>query len=206
LLEANELDAPTIGLDTELGELAHRLKLSPNARRGLVILYSLHLLGKARISIDKLASVLGDWPEALGQGDLGALALLKQNEGNVRLRRAVTDFIDGLPPRNIRLVGAGTSTAPLGAYRVGREGRANVEVEAELAKQLGRIAVIEGSLRAGLLEARLHGATAVTTSVPDAKPLPWPRDASLVFVLYGTASSWIADVPALPASDAATAS
>jgi hypothetical protein len=46
----------------------------------------------------------------------------------------------------------------------------------------------------------------VTTSVPDEKPLPWPRDASLVLVLYGTASSWIADVPALPASDAATAS
>ena len=204
VLEGGELDVPALALDTELGELANRLKLTTLARRGLIVLYALHLAGEAGISIAKLATAIGDWPEALGQGDLGALALLKQKNGKVKLRRAVTDLLDGVAPRHVRLVGAGPATARPGAFRVGRDGRPDVEVEAELARQLGRIAVVEGSLRAGLLEARLHGAAAVTTSVPEEKPLPWPRDASLVLVLYGTASSWIADVPVLPGLTAPT--
>ncbi|HUS33140.1 MAG TPA: hypothetical protein VMZ53_31780 [Kofleriaceae bacterium] len=202
IAQGGELDVPTIALDTELGELANRLKLTPLARRGLIILYALHLAGVRGLSIAKLAEAIGDWSEALGQGDLGALALVKTKHGNVRLRRAVTDALDGLAPRNVRLVGNGPSTAKPGAFRVGREGRADVDVEAELVRQLGRIAVVEGRLHAGLLEARLHGAAAVTTCVPDEKPLPWPRDASLVLVLYGTASSWVADVPTLPSATA----
>jgi hypothetical protein len=198
VIEGGELELPSISLDSELGDLAQRLKLSPIARRALVMLYALHLAGESGISIAKLATLAGDWSEPLGQGDLGALALLKQKRGKVRLRRAVTDLLDGIAPRNVRLVGTGPSTASPGAYRVGRDGRADAEVEAVLAKQLGRIAIVEGRLRPGLLEARLHGATAVTTAVPAEKPLPWPRDASLVLVLYGTASSWVADVPTLP--------
>jgi hypothetical protein len=205
--EGGELEVPTIGLDTELGELANRLKLAPVARRGLIILYALYLAGSSGVSIGKLAAAIGDWAEALGQGDLGALALVKNKHGMLRLRRAVTDYLDGIAPRNVRLVGNGPSTAKPGAFRIGRDGRADTDVEAQLSQQLGRIAIVEGSLRAGLLEARLHGAAAVTTAVPAEKPLPWPRDASLVLVLYGTASSWVADVPALPApADAATAS
>jgi hypothetical protein len=71
-------------------------------------------------------------------------------------------------------------------------------VEAELATQLGRIAVVETSrIGAALVEARLHGATAVTWTVPVERPRPWPLGAGLVLVLYGTASAWVADVPTL---------
>jgi hypothetical protein len=78
-----------------------------------------------------------------------------------------------------------------------RDARSDEEVEAALAAQLGRIAIVEGPLHSALLEARLHGATAVALSVPPERPRPWPRDAGLVLVLYGTTSSWVADLPAL---------
>lgn len=194
-------DIPVIAIDNELGELAHRLHLSAAARRTLIALYALHLVGEPPPSIAKLATLTGDWPEALGQGDLGQLAMLKKKRGTVSLRRAVTELLDGVPPRWIRLVG-GTPTAPrAGVWRAARDGRPDREVEAALAAQLGRIAVVEGKLPSALLEARLHGATAVATSVPAERPRPWPRDAGLVFVLYGTSTSWVADVPALAAPE-----
>lgn len=78
-----------------------------------------------------------------------------------------------------------------------RDSRSDAEIETALVSQLGRIAMIEGSLPRALLEARLHGATAVALGVPPERPRPWPRDAGLVLVLYGTNASWVADLPAL---------
>lgn len=190
-------ELPSVAIDTELGELAHRLSLSAAARRALVALYALHLVGEPTVSLARLAALIGDWPEALGQGDLGALALLEKRHGKVRLRRAVTDLLDGTPPRWIRIVGAGPTTPRGGAWRVAREGRTAAEIEALLVEKLGRIAFVEGPLAPALLEARLHGATAIATTISGERPRPWPRDAALVLVLYGTQSSWVADVPTL---------
>jgi hypothetical protein len=191
-------EIPLVPVDTELGTLAHRLGLSAMARRALVALYALHLVGEAAVPLARLAAIVGDWPEALGQGDLGALALLRKKAGRVRLRRVVTDMLDGTPPRHVRLTTGAPAAPKAGAWRVSREGRTDAEIEAALTTQLGRLAMVEGDIGPALLEARLHGATAVTTSVPEERPRPWPRDAGLVLVLYGTQSAWVADVPALP--------
>lgn len=190
-------DFPTFAVDTELGELAHRLGLSTPARRVLVALYAMHLAGTPALSVARLAAVAGDWADALGQGDLGALAMLRRKHGTVALRTAVTDFLDGAPPRHVRIVGGAATTPRAGAFRISRDSRTDAEIEAELVSQLGRVAVVHGSLGPALLEARLHGATAIATTLPAERPTPWPRDAGLVLVLYGTAASWVADLPTL---------
>ncbi|MDB4958346.1 MAG: hypothetical protein JWO36_5915 [Myxococcales bacterium] len=197
LARGAEVQVPAVPGDTELGELAQRLALTPVARRALVVLYALHLVGDPAPSIAKLARVLADWTEALGRGELTELAMVRRKHGTVALRAAVTDLLDGSPPRRIRLVGGAPTTPRTGAHRVSREGRADAEIETELASKLGRIAIVEGKLPAALLEARMHGATAVTMSVPDERPKPWPRDAGLVLVLYSNATAWVADVPTL---------
>jgi hypothetical protein len=69
-------------------------------------------------------------------------------------------------------------------------------LEAALAEELGRIAVVEGSCGLAVLEARLRGATAVAFSPPLARPAPWPRDAALIVV--APARSDVAWVGALP--------
>lgn len=204
LARGADAEPPRVALDTELGELAHRLGLGTTARRALAALYGLHLIGEPALAIAALARAIGDWPEALGQGELGALAMLRRKHGKVALRTAVTDLLDGVPPRSIRIVGGGAATPRAGMFRVSRESRSDAEIEHALAGQLGRIAMVEGPLPAALLEARLHGATAVALTLPAERPRPWPRDAGLVLVLYGTATSWVADLPAL-APAAATA-
>ena len=118
---------------------------------------------------------------------------------SISLRTTVTDLLDGVAPRSCRIVGAGVTPLRGGAYRVARDARTDLEIENELVAQLGRIAIVEGSLRAALLAARLHNATAVTFGAAPEKPTPWPHDASLALVLYGTTSSWVADLPTLPA-------
>lgn len=190
-------ELPVVAIDNELGDLAHRLTLSAAARRALTALYALHLVGEPALPIARLAALLDDWPEALGQGDLGALALVTKKDSKVRLRRAVTDLLDGTPPRWIRLAGGGTTTPRAGTWRVARDGRSEAELQTTLVEKLGRIAFVEGPLAKALLEARLHGATAVATTVGGERPRPWPRDAGLVLCLYGTQSSWVADVPTL---------
>ena len=199
LAKGTDQEPPVIAGDTELGELAHRLALSPAARRALVVLYALHLIGEPAPSIARLAHVLGDWNEALGRGDLAALAMLRRKHGHVALRRAVTDLLDGAPPRRIRLFGGAPITPRGGAFRMSRDGRSDATIETELATTLGRIAVVEGSLPGAVLEARMHGATAVTMTLPTELPRPWPRGAGLVLVLYGNPTAWVADVPALGA-------
>jgi hypothetical protein len=198
LAKGADAELPVVAIDTELGDLAHRLELSPPARHALIALYALHLVGSPALSIAALARVTGEWAEALGQGELGALAMLRRKHGKVSLRTAVTDILDGVAPRSIRIVGGGAGEPRPGAFRVSRDSRSDAEIESALAAQLGRIAIVEGPMRAALLEARLHGATAIAYSVPPDRPRPWPRDAGLVLVLYGTTSSWVADVPALP--------
>ncbi len=192
-----ESELPMVVVDSELGELAHRLGLSSAARRALIALYSLYLVGEPALAIARLARAIGDWSEALGQGELGALAMLRRKHGKVALRGAVTDLIDGAPPRAIRIVGGPPVTPRAGAHRISREGRTDVEIESELATQLGRIAVVEGPIATALVEARLHGATAVTMTAPGERPRPWPQGAGLVLVLYGASSAWVADVPPL---------
>ena len=193
-------ELPIVAVDSELGELAQRLGLSAAARRALVALYALYLVGEPAVSIARLAKALGDWSEPLGQGDLAALALVDKTGGKVGLRRAVTELLDGAAPGAIRLVGGAPTTPRAGAYRVSRDARADAVIEAELATLLGRIAVVEGDLPTGLVEARLHGATAVSFAPPTDRPRPWPRGAGLVLVLYGTQTAWVADLPDLKAS------
>jgi len=198
-LARGEAEVPLLAVDNELGELAHRLNLSATARRALTVLYALHLVGETA-SVAALAKAVGDWSEPLGQGELGALAMLRRKRGRVGLRTAVTDALDGAPARSIRLAGGGATTPRAGAFRVSRDSRSDAEIESALVAQLGRIAIVEGPLRSALLEARLHGATAIAHSVPPERPRPWPRDAGLVLVLYSTATAWVADLPTLTAS------
>jgi hypothetical protein len=192
-----EGEPPIVAVDTELGDLAHRMGLSTIARRGLTAMYALHLVGEPGLAIARLAKTLGDWTEPLGQGQLAALAMIERSGGKLRLAPAVTDLIDGARPREIRLVGGAATTPHAGTFRVAREGRIDAEIEVELATRFGRIAIVEGSLAPAVLEARLHGATAITFTAPTERPRPWPQGAGLVLVLYGNASAWIADVPAL---------
>ena len=161
------------------------------------MLYALYLVGEPAIAIARLAQQLGDWTEVLGRGQLGALAMLERAHGTVALAQAVGDVLDGAAPREIRLVGGPPITPRAGAWRVGREGRSDAEIEAALAATLERIAIVEGRLAPALLEARLHGATAVSMVPPGERPRPWPSGAGLVLVLYSTASAWVADVPLL---------
>jgi hypothetical protein len=194
-------ELPVVAVDTELGELAHRLALPASARRALTALYALYLVGEPAIAISRLARALGDWTEPLGQGELAPLALIDRSGGKVCLRRAVTELLDGAPPCAIRIVGGAATTPRAGAFRVSRDGRTDTAIETELATALGRIAVVEGDLAEGLLEARLHGATAVSFAPPGERPRPWPRGAGLVLVLYGTQSAWVADVANLEFRD-----
>lgn len=189
-------ELPVIAVDTELGELAHRLGLPSPARRALIALYSLYLVGEPALSIARLAQVLGDWTEPLGQGELGALAMLRRQAGKVSLRACVTDLLDGVSPRAIRVVGGGATAPRSGATRLARDGKSDAAIEIELATQLGRIGVIEGAPALGLLEARLHGATAVALAAPQTRPLPWPREAGLVVVADAAAPPWVTALPA----------
>ena len=190
-------ELPMVAVDSELGELAHRLALHSPARRALIALYALYLVGEPALAIARLARALGDWTEALGQGQLGALAMLRRKGGKVGLCHAVTDLLDGAPPRAIRIVGGPPTTPRAGAFRISREGRTDAAIEAELATQLGRIAVVEGPIATALVEARLHGATAVSMAAPTERPKPWPQGAGLVLLLGSSSSAWVADVPAL---------
>jgi hypothetical protein len=197
LVRGLESELPVVSVETELGELAHRLGLGGAARRALTALYALHLVGEPAISIARFARALGDWTEALGQGELAALAMTDKQGGKVALRRVVTELLDGAAPCAVRIVGGSATTPKDGAFRVSRDGRADAVIETELASQLGRIGIAVGDLADALLEARLLGATCVSFAPPGERPRPWPRGAGLVLVLYGTQSAWIADVPAL---------
>jgi hypothetical protein len=197
LARGGEPELPIVTAETELAELARRLELSATARRALLALYAVYLVGEPALPIARLARTVGGWPEALGQGELAALALLRRKHGKVALRTGVTDLLDGAPPRTVRLIGGAPGRPRAGAFRVSRDGRSDNVIEADLIQQLGRLAIVEGSLPAALLEARLHGATAICRTVPDTPPRPWPAGAGLVLVLYGSASSWMADLPDL---------
>jgi hypothetical protein len=200
LVRGGEPEIPVVAIDTELGDLAHRLALSSAARRALVTLYALHLIGEPALAIARLSRAIGDWTEPLGQGELGSLAMLRRKRGTVALHAAVTDLLDGVAPAAIRIVGGPPTTPRAGTFRVSRDGRSDAAIESELAAQLGRIGVVEGRLPRALLDARLHGATAVAITVPAERPKPWPLGAGLVLVLYGNPTAWLADVPALDAT------
>lgn len=190
-------ETPVVAVDTELGELAHRIALAAPARRALIALYGLYLVGDPAIAISRLAQALGDWTDALGQGDLAALGMLRRHAGKVSLRSAVTDLLDHVAPRAIRIVGTTASSPHRGASRIARDGKPTPALELELATRFGRIASIVGPPATGLLEARLRGATAVAFGPVSMRPQPWPRDASLVVVVDGEPPSWVAELPAL---------
>jgi hypothetical protein len=200
LARGTDAEVPVVAADTELGQLAHRLALPASARRALVVLYSLHLVGESALAIARLARALGDWTEPLGQGELSTLAMLRRRGGNVALRSSVTDLLDGATPRAIRLVGDGAAATYPGAARLLRDGRSDAVIESELAAQLGRIAVIEGGPALGLLEARLQGTTAVAMAAPPSRPAPWPRDAGLIVVADPAAPAWVAALPSFTAA------
>ncbi|MCX5746509.1 MAG: hypothetical protein NT062_28870, partial [Proteobacteria bacterium] len=109
----------------------------------------------------------------------------------------VLELLDGCAPQAIRLVGSGTPAPRAGLFRVARDGRTDVELEAALGEQLGRIGIVTGDVDAALLEARLHGVAAVVTAPITLAPRRTPKDASLVIVLYGSPTSWVADLPTL---------
>jgi len=212
LVRGTGAEVPAVAADTELGQLADRLALPSTARRALIVLDSLHLLGEPALAIARLAQVLGDsaealaealaeaWIEALGQGELGTLAMLRRRGGKVALRSAVTDLLDGVSPRTIRVVGGAAPTPRSGATRLLRDGKSDAAIETELATSLGRIAVIEGGAALALLEARLLGATAVALAPPLVRPLPWPRDAGLIVVADPPAPAWVAALPSFTAA------
>ncbi len=191
-----EVEIPVVAIDTELGDLARRLALPASARRALVVLYGLYLNGEPELSIARLAQVLGDWTEPLGQGDLEALAMLRRRDGKVSLRTAVTGVLDGASPRAIRIVGARATMSRPGAFRLARDGRSDATLETDLASKLGRIGIIEGAPAPALLEARLLAATAISFAALDVRPQPWPHEAGLVVIADDGSPAWVAALPA----------
>ncbi|HEY0249944.1 MAG TPA: hypothetical protein VGC41_00370, partial [Kofleriaceae bacterium] len=93
-LRGADVAVPVVSIDNELGELAHRLNLSVTARRGLTILYATYLVGEPALSLARLAKLLGEWPEALGQGQLAALT--QKADGKLRLSATITNELDGI--------------------------------------------------------------------------------------------------------------
>jgi hypothetical protein len=200
LARGADAELPVVAADTEVGQLAQRLSLLSSARRALVALYSAYLVGESGVSIARLAHALGEWSEALGHGELGALAMLRRRDGKVALRSAVTDLLDGVAPRAIRMVGAAAPRPSPGITRLPRDGRDAAAIESELASQLGRIAVVEGRPALAVLEARLHATTAVALVPPPTRPLPWPREAGLIVVADPAAPAWVAALPSFTAA------
>lgn len=197
LARGAEAELPMVAADTELAQLAHRLGLASQARRVLIALYGLYLIGEPGLPIAVLGPLIGDWSEPLGQGELHALAMLRRRNGRVALPAAVTDFLDGAPPRAIRLVGNRTSHGRPrpGAWQLARTA-SDADIETALADQLGRIAVVEGAAAVAVLEASLNAATAVALTPPVVRPSPWPREASLIVVADPPAPRWVAALPA----------
>jgi hypothetical protein len=198
LLRGPVAEIPRVSADTELAQLAESLALPTTARQVLIILYSLHLIGEPRLAIAQLAHLLGDWTEALGRGELHALAMLRRRRGRLALRAPVTDLLDQVEPRAIRVVGDPAAPPPPGAFRLARRARPDPALESELTARLGRIAIIQADPRRALLEARLRGAAAVALSPPPTRPIPWPRDASLIIVADHPAPAWVTALPGLP--------
>jgi hypothetical protein len=197
VMRGTEAEIPVVATDSELGQLADRLALPAAARRALVVLYSLYLAGEPGPSIARLAGLLGDWIEPLGQGELHALAMVRRRGGRIRLRSAVTDLLDGISPRAIRLVGGAAASAPQPGARQHLRAGSDAEIEAELANQLGQIAVIEGNVALAVLEASLRVTAALAFEAPLTRPAPWPRDASLIIVADPAARGWVRALPAL---------
>lgn len=195
LARGNEAEPPTLAVDSELGQLVHQLALAPAARRALTALYGLYLIGEPALSIARLAQALADWPEVLGQGELGAFGLLRRRDGAVTLRATVSDLLDGLAPQAIRFAGTPGRAPRPGAFQLARGHRGLAALEAELADELGRVAVVEGKPARAVLEARLHGATALALSPPPVRPAPWPRGAALIVVTDGAPPAWVAALP-----------
>lgn len=185
--------------DCELGQLAGRLGLGVSARRTLATLYGLYLIGE-QLPIARLAELTDGWTEPLGHGELGQLALLRKlPDGRVRLRHAVSNLLDGAPPRAIRLAGLTPRGVRHGPFKLVRRGRTDDALEAALIDQLGLIAVIESDFDVGLLEARLHEAVALAHVAPPHRLIPWPRDASAVIVVDDGSPRWVTELPAYDA-------
>jgi hypothetical protein len=150
LVRGADGEMPIVAVDTELGELAHRLALPAPARRALIALYGAYLIGEPALAIARLSRALGDWGEPLGQGELGALAMLSKHGGKVALRTAVTDILDGAP-RTIR-ASRRKATSPRRDATL-RDGRGDAALESAH-HRARRTAVLEGGAAAGLLESR----------------------------------------------------
>ncbi|HEY0191019.1 MAG TPA: hypothetical protein VGC42_07830, partial [Kofleriaceae bacterium] len=195
---AGDAELPVVAADTELGQLAQRLALPGAARRAMIALYGLYLQGEAALPIARLAQLVDDWREPLGQGELARIGLIRRRGGRVGLRAAVCDALDGAPPRAIRWIGEAGDAAPAaGLWRVERAGRSDAAIEAELAARHGRLAVLDAPGKRGALEARLHGGAALALACPAHPPPPWPREATLFVVVDGSAPAWAAALPAL---------
>lgn len=196
LTRGGDSELPVVAVDCEFGELAHRLKLGSAARRALIALYALYLIGEPELAVARVAHAIGDWAEPLGRGELAAHAMLNRRAGKVALRTAVSDLLDGAPPRAIHVVGDGVPTRRAGTHQVFRDGKPDGELARELVVRLGRIAIVDGKLPRALLEAHLRGLTAVAMEPPTARPSPWPRDGALVIVVQ-SGGGWCADLPGL---------
>ncbi len=197
---AVHVEVPVPDPGSELDTLARRFTLDLSARRTLATLYAYYLVGAPAVPLARLAQIVGDWTEPLGRGALGAMAVLRHQDGTVALRDGVTGVLDGRAPRTLTLLGsAAAAVAEPGEFRLGRDSRPDAEIAAELASKLGKIGLCHGDLASGVLEATLHAAVAVSFQPPLARPLPWPRAATLVLVMPASPMSWIADLPLLVA-------
>ena len=190
-------EVPAVAPRSELEQLVHRLGLAAGAQRALVVLYGLYLVGEPALSIARLAHALHEWTEPLGRGELVAHAMVRRRGGQIALRGAVTDLLDGVAPRAIRVAGTAAPPPRPGVRQLARAGRSEAALEAALVAQLDRIAVIVGPAARAVLEAALHGATAVAFEPPPARPAPWPRDGSLVVIAAPDPPGWVAELPSL---------
>lgn len=179
------LELPPTVTSSELAILARRLSLPEPARQASIILYAAWLAGAPFVPMTQLAAILGEagwsegWNEALGIGALGQLGLLRHREGQVALRRPVADALDGRPWGAIRIAGEPAASPVMIPGRLGR-----IEVAAWPAwhNYLGKVALVTGSLRRALVEARLAELVAVTFEPLAEYPSPWPAGTNLLVV------------------------
>ncbi|MBK9035010.1 MAG: hypothetical protein IPL61_27730 [Myxococcales bacterium] len=169
-------EPPTLA-DCPLAEVGRRFALPDDLAVALTLLYGAHLCGHDGVAAVELAGVVRSrWDEALGRGTLAALGVARWRRGRVRLRRALADALDELPPRLGTVVDS-EATPPTSALAIVADDDVDLlELGTWLAPQLGPLLVPNDRGRARparyLVEARARGAWPFIIAADPADPIP----------------------------------
>ncbi len=103
----------------ELDALVARFGLASTFVPPLVLAYGAHLIGERGAAPADIARAIGgQWPEALGTGELARRGVLRYADSRVHLAEPIRRMLDGLPPMTGAIVGTPGDIAVLGPCSV----------------------------------------------------------------------------------------